>query len=340
MNVSGPARILFVDDEPNVLEALRRMLRGRAGAWEMVFQTLPSAALAAQRRQPFDVAVVDMKMPEMNGLDLASALKSLSATTRTIMLTGAADLQTAMTAINETGIFRFYTKPCDPDVLAAGIEQALAADGGRTAAPQQIPTQAPLGPASLGMAMLDRLPSGVAVVDGQSRVLYMNSLGAAVISANDGLSIDPAGVCRASRPAETRDLHRLIRQAVDDPAGQAHAISLTRARAERPLSVVVAPLAAGTAGDKAAVLLVSDPERIILPSLETVMRLFELTEAEGRLALSMSQGHRIKDAAEQQGITVSSARTYLKRVFAKTGVDRQAELVRLIVAAPSLLDPK
>ena len=338
MTASGPARILFVDDEPNVLEALRRMLRQRSQAWEMVFHTLPSVALADQRRQAFDVAVVDMKMPEMNGLELASALQSVSAATRTIMLTGAADLQTAMTAINETGIFRFYTKPCDPDVLAAGIEQALAADTGRA---MPATTEAPqASSAALGLAMLDRLPSGVAVVDAQNRVLYMNSLGATVISANDGLSIDPAGICRASRPAETRDLHRLIRQAIDEPAGQAHAISLTRTRAERPLSVVVAPLAAGSAGEKAAVLLVSDPERVILPSLETVMRLFELTEAEGRLALSMSQGHRIEDAAQQQGITVSSARTYLKRVFAKTGVDRQAELVRLIVAAPSLLDRK
>jgi DNA-binding CsgD family transcriptional regulator len=75
-----------------------------------------------------------------------------------------------------------------------------------------------------------------------------------------------------------------------------------------------------------------------LPSVETVARLFDLTDAEARLAVALSEGHRIEDAAEILGITVSSARTYLKRVFSKTEVTRQAELVRLILAAPVLLD--
>ncbi|HIJ64277.1 MAG TPA: helix-turn-helix transcriptional regulator, partial [Rhodospirillaceae bacterium] len=143
---------------------------------------------------------------------------------------------------------------------------------------------------------------------------------------------------RASRPAETQDLHRLIRQAIDGAEGPPRAISLSRETAIRPLSVVVAPLAAKAGSQPVAVLLIADPDRLSLPTLETVMRLFDLTEAEGRLALALAQGNRIEDAAEQLGITISSARTYLKRVFSKTGADRQAELVRLIVGAPSLLD--
>lgn len=328
MSSPARARILFVDDEPNVLDALRRMLRGRAAAWEMIFQPRPADALDAQRQKAFDVAVLDMMMPEMNGLELAAALKAVSGSTRAIMLTGAADLQTAMAAINEAGIFRFYTKPCDPDILAAGIEQALAA----------APPPSPPAEAAFGLATLNRLPTGVAVVDSQFRVLFMNSLGAAVIAANDGLSIGPTGVCRALRPAETQQLHQLIREAIDAAGSKGRALSLPRASAERSLSVVVAPLAAGPTGEKTAILLISDPQRMSVPSLETIMRLFDLTEAEARLALSLAQGQRIEDAAEQQGITVSSARTYLKRVFIKTGVDRQAELVRLVLAAPSLLD--
>jgi len=87
-----------------------------------------------------------------------------------------------------------------------------------------------------------------------------------------------------------------------------------------------------------AVLLVSDPEHQALPSAQTIGQLFELTEAEARLALALAEGHRVEDAAAGLGITTNSARTYLKRIFGKTGVGRQAELIRLIVAAPSLVD--
>jgi DNA-binding CsgD family transcriptional regulator len=72
--------------------------------------------------------------------------------------------------------------------------------------------------------------------------------------------------------------------------------------------------------------------------VETVSRLFDLTDAEARLAVALGEGHRLEDAADRMGITVSSARTYLKRVFSKTDVTRQAELVRLLLAAPVLLD--
>ncbi|HIJ64203.1 MAG TPA: response regulator, partial [Rhodospirillaceae bacterium] len=86
--MASKPRILFVDDEPNILESLRRMLRGRLAAWDMIFLDRPADALVAQRQQPFDVAVVDMRMPEMNGFELIAGLRSASATTVAIMLTG------------------------------------------------------------------------------------------------------------------------------------------------------------------------------------------------------------------------------------------------------------
>ena len=332
MATAAKPRILFVDDDHHILDALRRMFHTYVPTWDMVFHVSPTAALAEQRRQPFDVAVADMRMPDMSGLELIRALNASHPATTCLILTGAADMQTAIAAINEAEVFRFYTKPCAAPVLAAGIEEALA-----RARPAPAPT---LPAAGFGEATLDRLPTGVVVVDAKLQVLFTNRRGAELLAKGDGFLLGPTGVCRASRLPETARLQRLVAQALAERpgGGRLGGLSLTRGSGERSLPVVVAPMTARPGEPPVAMLLVSDPDHQPLPGVETVGQLFDLTEAEARLALALAEGRRVEDAAVLLGITANSARTYLKRIFAKTVVDRQAELVRLIMAAPSLLD--
>jgi DNA-binding NarL/FixJ family response regulator len=330
-------RILFVDDERPVLDGLSRALRSWQSAWDMMFLDQVEDCLTEQRRQPFDVAVVDITMPGMSGLELIPALAAIHPATLAIILTGATDIATAAAAINEANVFRFYTKPCAAALLAGGIEQAL--EEARTRIAQRNSSTE----AAISMATLDRMPTGVIVVDNAPKVLFTNKQGAELLSAHDGMSIGPSGLVRTNKPKETAELSRLITQAIDGgDSGVPHALSLSREDSDRPLSVVVAPLPPSSAGigqgARVAVLLVSAPERQKLPSVETVSRLFDLTDAEARLAIALGEGNRIEDAAGLLGITVSSARTYLKRVFSKTDVTRQAELVRLLLAAPVLAD--
>lgn len=331
MNSVQKPRILFVDDEPRVLTGLHRSLRHKDASWDMTFESSPAQALVEQCKHPFDVAVVDMRMPGMSGVELIKALTSHHPETVSIVLTGTTDIESAIAAINEASVFRYYAKPCASDVLAGGIEQALAHG--------QPKDNAQAKDSGFGVATLNRLPMGVVVVDATPRVLFMNSLATRYFAGNDGLVMNSNGQCRASRPSESAELHKLIAAAIEGgPTVPAHALSITRTNADRPLSVVVAPLPAEPGAGPTAVLLVSDPEQQTLPSVETISRLFELTDAEARLALALSEGQRIEDAAETLGITLNSARTYLKRIFSKTDVTRQAELVRLILAAPTLLD--
>jgi len=326
-------RILFVDDERNVLDALNRALRPWQSGWDMLFVDQVEEAVNEQRKQSFDVAVVDISMPVMSGLELIRTLAAIDDGILSIILTGATDIATAAAAINESNVFRFYTKPSAADQLAAGIDQALKEK--RARAEQQYSSAG----AAFSLATLDRLPTGVIVVDGDPKVVFTNKQGAEFLAARDGLVIGPSGLVRTNQIKESAELSRLIKLAIENgEAGLPHALSVTREESDRALSVVVAPLPNGNAGARVAVLLVSAPEMQPLPSVETVARLFDLTDAEARLAVALSEGHRIEDAAEILGITVSSARTYLKRVFSKTEVTRQAELVRLILAAPVLLD--
>jgi len=117
--------ILCVDDDENILKGFRRQLRGQ---FELETATSGQEGLELfKRKGPFAVVVSDMRMPMMDGIEFLSRVREANPDSVRIMLTGNADMQTAIDAVNEGNIFRYLTKPCSSDELAkainAGIEQ-------------------------------------------------------------------------------------------------------------------------------------------------------------------------------------------------------------------------
>src|SRR5262245_51674395 len=116
-------RILFVDDEENLLAAVARQLRK-----EFDVETALGGELgleAIDRNGPYAVVVSDMRMPGMDGIEFLRRVKDRMPDAVRMMLTGNSDLGTAMQAVNEGRIFRFMTKPCPPDMLAASLRSGL-----------------------------------------------------------------------------------------------------------------------------------------------------------------------------------------------------------------------
>ena len=109
-------KILFVDDEPNVLSAIQRTLRGQFDV-ETCDDPKRAVGLLTRPGVPVAVIVSDMRMPGMTGVELLTAAKTAAPDTVRVMLTGNADQQTAIDAVNKGEIFRFLNKPTDPDVL-------------------------------------------------------------------------------------------------------------------------------------------------------------------------------------------------------------------------------
>jgi response regulator RpfG family c-di-GMP phosphodiesterase len=123
MTTATNLKILFVDDDPNVLAAMQRNLRRR---FVLEVAISGSEALEILRSQgPFAVIVADMSMPVMNGVELLEAVQVESPDTVRIMLTGNADQRTAAEAVNRGNVFRFLSKPCTPEALAAALDTAL-----------------------------------------------------------------------------------------------------------------------------------------------------------------------------------------------------------------------
>jgi CheY-like chemotaxis protein len=117
-------KILLVDDDNSILDGYRRSL-GREFAMETALGG-PQALQLAADNGPYAVVVSDMRMPGMDGIQLLSRIKALAPDTIRVMLTGNADMDTAINAINEGSIFRFLNKPCSKEVMAKTLTAALA----------------------------------------------------------------------------------------------------------------------------------------------------------------------------------------------------------------------
>ena len=116
-------KILLVDDDSNILDGYRRSL-GHEFLIETAMGGEQALKLAADNG-PYSVVVSDMRMPKMDGIQLLSKIKAQSPDTIRIILTGNADIDTAINAINEGSIFRFLNKPCSREVMAKTLTAAL-----------------------------------------------------------------------------------------------------------------------------------------------------------------------------------------------------------------------
>lgn len=323
-------RVIVVDDDPNLLAALRRALRRLQPQWRISFATDPRCAKKIIAAEEVHVLVSDIAMPHINGLDLARSVRASSPNTQVILLTGKSDLDVALTAINDIEVFRFYIKPCPVEELVDAVKAALSntAPEAETAMVTQFRELA-VYPSTTGIIVLER----------GGRVVFLNARSAEIVSAKDGLVIGPGNIIQAIQTQETTQLHSLLDEVLHENGRQSRALTLSRPSLLRPYAILLTRLVSDIAMERAA-LLVTDPEYRIEISIDIVEKLFGLTNSESRLTCALASGLGIADAAQSMGITLNTARTYLKVIFSKTGTGRQAELVRLILMSPAIVTAK
>jgi HD-like signal output (HDOD) protein len=119
--------LLLVDDEPMVLNGLRRGLHSMKSDWEMEFANSGEEALQAISRQTFDVIVTDMRMPGMDGAQLLEEVRRRSPQTVRVVLSGQCDHDTVMRAVGLT--HQYVAKPCDAQQLKDTINHAVTLRG-------------------------------------------------------------------------------------------------------------------------------------------------------------------------------------------------------------------
>lgn len=119
----GPWTVLCVDDESNILSALRRVLR--AAGYQVLLATGGDAALETMRGWPVDAVISDMRMPGMDGAALLEQVHAGWPQAVRILLTGQADMNSTVAAINRGRILRYLAKPWDEPELLATVREGV-----------------------------------------------------------------------------------------------------------------------------------------------------------------------------------------------------------------------
>jgi len=122
--MTTPVRIAFVDDETHILRGIRRAMADQEETWEMEFFSSGEEALAAIRRQPFDVVVSDMRMPGIDGATLLSHVRDLNPATIRVILSGYADSDAVLRTVGPAHIY--LAKPCDAETLLRALNRQIA----------------------------------------------------------------------------------------------------------------------------------------------------------------------------------------------------------------------
>lgn len=144
-------RILVVDDDPGLLDACTEALRSIPAAFDTT--TVPSEALRRLEAIPYALILADQQMPSMDGTTVLERAQSLCPSGIRVLLSDQLDLDTAMRAINEGGVFRLLQKPWDAGELVHTVLQALAE---HTRLQQQFPPQPLSDQQSTALAELNR----------------------------------------------------------------------------------------------------------------------------------------------------------------------------------------
>lgn len=187
---------------------------------------------------------------------------------------------------------------------------------------------------------------GVALIRADGGILYANPAASAVINNGDILSLNNGALAlgQPGRRGRFRELlTRLAGMVREGEQVVPRALAVPRPSRQRPVSVLVWPMPdAGEAGpdEPIAIVFIGDPEN---PGEIDAMRLcdlYGLSRAEARVAALLAQGNRLDETAQILGVAYETVRKHLKQIFSKTGTDRQAELVRMLVGGPAAVsDP-
>lgn len=190
------------------------------------------------------------------------------------------------------------------------------------------------------LGAVNRLPIGVMLLTVDARVMLANRPAHEIMAAADGLALGAAGL-QASDVNDNTNLQRLMARAAREGRPARGAMTITRPSGAQSYMVAVLPAKSDDAparfGPATVAMFVGDPARQVGPDPETLSRFFRLTPAEAEVTVRLAEGDTLKEVARNLNISYHTARTHLRHVFSKTGVDRQSDLIRLLWSGPALL---
>jgi DNA-binding CsgD family transcriptional regulator len=191
--------------------------------------------------------------------------------------------------------------------------------------------------------ILDRFSVGIILLDSAHRVVFANAPAQSLVTSGKRLRLD-SSIYDSFTPAPTQLLGELLESAQDGAATAATSIPYPTDSSS--LMLLISSLRSGEAAqlgralqDATVVLFVWDPARPTDIPLAWMIKAYGLTLAEAKVATSASLGMTVAGMAQRLGLSPNTIKTHLRKVFAKTGTSRLAELTRFIASVGAVRDP-
>jgi DNA-binding CsgD family transcriptional regulator/PAS domain-containing protein len=194
------------------------------------------------------------------------------------------------------------------------------------------------------MGLLDRLASGIFILDEAGRVIFANATGERLIVEADGLGIEQSRLTPADASARAPfEAAVAAARTMSKTASAGKGFLFARPSGRTAYRVEVVPLQPGRFDEghrhRGAVLVwIDDPSHGLALSQHRLRELYSLGPGEARLVLDLAAGKRLADIADERGIARSTLKTQLERIYAKTGIRRQGDLARLWAGLVRLTD--
>lgn len=193
----------------------------------------------------------------------------------------------------------------------------------------------------LGFDALDRMAGGIIILTADRRILFMNRVARRLLEERNACATShPGGRLRLTYgPADERFSLLLAQATTLGTPRRANTLRCPRAEGLPALVLMVAPFQPQSLGSPPgtaplALLLLSDPREVPPPLPDQLMALFGLTPAEAGVAASLAQGLSPEEVAQARDVRLSTVRSQVQALLAKTGTRRQGELLRLLLSLP------
>jgi DNA-binding NarL/FixJ family response regulator len=340
--MSGRIRLLLVATTSDAGSEIGKLLAGLEDVDHIVSARRDAEAVARSAEEiDADLVLLALGRVGGNGLDLIADIVRQVPARPLVVLQAEADDALALEAI------RHGAQDCIPvksltGIGAGGTLRRAVERYRQSRIRHERDTRAAVSTAASGV--LDRLPLGVMILDARGQVLITNTKARRIIADGDGLMVDPrSGTFRAENAEQNREMLTLVRRTIQGEIepDEGCALAITRSSMKQPLCLMVTPLQARGQGDGSrrtgVAIFLSDPEEGVFLEEDVLRDLYGLTRVEARLALGLVRGRQLDELAKETRVSVHTVRSQLKQIFRKTGTNRQAEVVKLMLTGPAAI---
>ncbi|MEO1135322.1 MAG: response regulator [Pseudomonadota bacterium] len=316
-----PYRLICVDDDPLALDQLRAVLSKIDIPIACEFFGSPSRALEAHRREPADLVLSDLRLGATTGLKLIVKMQNVAPECVYMLISGEADLESALIAMNEARVFRFFTKPAVADEIRLGLYEGI----------RELNLRKMRKISSTTLEAIERMKMAVATVRVDGEIIYANKPAQDIFSESGFFDTARKDYLRSIDAEQTKKFFALLKDVAQRDSEDSGRSVFRFAHPDKPNPIVVSLVfcQADNDQDPHFNMVILDPARTDITTPKVLAAALRLTPSEARIVHGLVEGDSVEDAARRAGVSLSTARTYLKTVFSKTGVSRQAELVRL-----------